>query len=60
MYDTGVVDGTDPQVTVTLALPIVVPEIVGAIGTPSGVTDVVAAVALTADEFDANTDTVYF
>ena len=59
MYDNGDVDGTDPHATVTLVLPIDVEEIVGAIGTPSGVTVVVAAVALEDDEFDAITDTVY-
>jgi hypothetical protein len=53
------VDGTDPHDTVALAFPIVKPEIVGAIGTPSGVTVVVAAVALVNDELEATTETEY-
>ena len=52
------VDGTDPHDTVALAFPIVKPEIVGAIGTPSGVTVVVAAVALVPNSLAALTDTL--
>ena len=59
VYVTGDTDGTAPHANVALAFPIVTAEIDGAIGMPSGVTVVVAAVALVPKLFAAVTDTVY-